>query len=68
MTGHTGLIHSLAFSAESSVLVTGGSDWTVRCWDVKSGNNRAMSTTNTRTGVVETYDHCLKSLICAEIV
>lgn len=36
MTGHTGSIYSLAFSAESSLLVSGGADWTVRCWDVKS--------------------------------
>jgi WD40 repeat protein len=35
MTGHTGSIYSLAFSAESSLLVSGGADWTVRCWDVK---------------------------------
>lgn len=35
MTGHTASIYSLAFSAESSLLVSGGSDWTVRCWDVK---------------------------------
>lgn len=37
MTGHTASIYSLAFSAESSLLVSGGADWTVRCWDVKSG-------------------------------
>lgn len=36
MTGHTASIYSLAFSAESSLLVSGGADWTVRCWDVKS--------------------------------
>jgi transcription initiation factor TFIID subunit 5 len=36
MTGHTASIYSLAFSAESSLLVSGGSDWTVRCWDVKA--------------------------------
>lgn len=36
MTGHTGLIYSLAFSAESTLLVSGGADWTVRCWDVKA--------------------------------
>lgn len=35
MTGHTSSIYSLAFSAESSLLVSGGADWTVRCWDVK---------------------------------
>lgn len=36
MTGHTASIYSLAFSEESSMLVSGGADWTVRCWDVKS--------------------------------
>jgi len=35
MTGHTGPIYSLGFSAESTMLVSGGADWTVRCWDVK---------------------------------
>jgi transcription initiation factor TFIID subunit 5 len=35
MTGHGASIHSLAFSNESSLLVSGGADWTVRCWDVK---------------------------------
>jgi transcription initiation factor TFIID subunit 5 len=35
MTGHTSSIYSLAFSAESSLLVSGSADWTVRCWDVK---------------------------------
>ena len=36
MTGHTASIYSLSFSAESTLLVSGGADWTVRCWDVKS--------------------------------
>ena len=36
MTGHTASIYSLAFSAESSLLVSGAADWTVRCWDVKN--------------------------------
>ena len=36
MTGHTSSIYSLAFSAESSLLVSGGADWTVRCWDIKN--------------------------------
>ena len=35
MTGHTASVYSLVFSAESSVLVSGGADWTVRCWDVR---------------------------------
>ena len=36
MTGHTASIYSLAFTAESTLLASGGADWTVRCWDVKS--------------------------------
>lgn len=44
MTGHTSSIYSLAFSAESSLLVSGGADWTVRTWDVKSsGGPRVKS-------------------------
>ena len=35
MTGHSASIYSLAFSAESSLLVSGGADCTVRSWDVK---------------------------------
>lgn len=34
MRGHTSSIHSLSFSAESTVLVSGSSDSTVRVWDV----------------------------------
>lgn len=47
MTGHTSSIYSLAFSAESSLLVSGGADWTVRTWDIKSaGSPRAKSPKN----------------------
>ena len=35
MTGHKALIYSLSFSAESSLLVSGSADWTMKCWDVK---------------------------------
>jgi transcription initiation factor TFIID subunit 5 len=34
MTGHTSSIHSLSFCAESTVLVSGSADSTVRVWDV----------------------------------
>ena len=34
MTGHTSAVHSLSFSAESTVLVSGSADSTVRVWDV----------------------------------
>jgi transcription initiation factor TFIID subunit 5 len=47
MTGHTSSIYSLAFSAESTLLVSGGADWTVRTWDVKgSGGPRVKSAKN----------------------
>ena len=47
MTGHTASIYSLAFSAESSLLVSGGADWTVRCWDVKAaGGSRTKTREN----------------------
>ncbi len=47
MTGHTASVYSLAFSAESSVLVSGGADWTVRCWDVRdAGGPPETSRTN----------------------
>lgn len=42
MTGHTSSIYSLAFSAESSMLVSGGADWTLRCWDVKSAGGSPL--------------------------
>ncbi|KAG4302590.1 hypothetical protein PCANB_001211 [Pneumocystis canis] len=46
MKGHTRKsIYSLSFSKESSVLVSGGSDCTVRVWDVKrdTSNNENIS-------------------------
>jgi transcription initiation factor TFIID subunit 5 len=50
MTGHTSSVYSLAFSAESSLLVSGGADWTVRCWDVKGlGGLRAKPQKNGNT-------------------
>lgn len=38
MRGHRGNIYSLSFSRESTVLVSGGSDCTVRAWDVFKTN------------------------------
>lgn len=50
MTGHSSSIYSLAFSAESSLLVSGGADWTVRCWDVKGvGGARPAKSQNNGT-------------------
>ncbi len=41
MTGHTASVYSMSFSNESSLLVTGGADWTVRCWNVKGAGGLA---------------------------
>jgi transcription initiation factor TFIID subunit 5 len=55
MIGHNASIYSLAFSAESSLLVSGSADWTVRCWDVKSagGNKTGKPRENGILGVQE---------------
>ncbi|KAG6814093.1 hypothetical protein H0H92_003140 [Tricholoma furcatifolium] len=52
MTGHSASIYSLAFSAESSLLVSSGADCTVRCWDVKSaGGLKTKPRENGATGI-----------------
>ena len=52
MTGHTASIYSLAFSNESSMLVSGGADWTVRCWDVKGSGGLPGRGTTQENGLV----------------
>ena len=42
MTGHRAAIQSLAFSGESSILVSGSLDGTVRCWDVNSAGGEKV--------------------------
>lgn len=50
MTGHTSSINTLSFSHESTVLVSGSSDGTVRVWDVlASGSSSSSSTALTTT-------------------
>jgi transcription initiation factor TFIID subunit 5 len=43
LTGHTGFIYSLNFSADSGVLVSGGADSTVCVWDVNTDSTTAMA-------------------------
>lgn len=52
MTGHTSSIYSLAFSAESTLLVSGGADWTVRTWDVKAAGGQKAKAQQQKNGVV----------------
>lgn len=44
-TGHTSSIHSLSFSIESTILLSGSSDQTVRVWDVLSPPPESESST-----------------------
>ncbi|KDN43214.1 WD40 repeat-like protein [Tilletiaria anomala UBC 951] len=40
MWGHTATVHDLDFSSDGNLLVSGGADCTVRCWDVKGPGGR----------------------------
>jgi WD40 repeat protein len=35
--GHSGIIYSIAFSKNGSIIASGGEDKTIKLWDVKSG-------------------------------
>jgi transcription initiation factor TFIID subunit 5 len=52
MSGHTQPITSLSFSAESSTLVSGGLDCTVRVWDVKTSGGLKKSLSNGINGAL----------------
>ncbi|KAG5518166.1 hypothetical protein PMAC_003352 [Pneumocystis sp. 'macacae'] len=62
MKGHTRKsIYSLSFSKESSVLVSGGSDCTVRVWDVKRDTSNSENISEISEGYnIETTDTLIK--------
>lgn len=62
MSGHTQPITSLAFSAESSTLVSGGLDCTVRVWDVKTSGGLKKNMTNGASSLIngaEVSERCV---------
>jgi WD40 repeat protein/tetratricopeptide (TPR) repeat protein len=55
LLGHTGLVHSVAWSPDSSQLVTGGSDGTARVWEISPKGVRerwSLSAQETKSGIV----------------
>ena len=55
LLGHTGFVFSVAWSPDSSRLVTGGSDGTARVWEIGVGGARelwSLSAQETRSGIV----------------
>lgn len=69
MTGHTASIYSLSFSEESNLLVTGGADWTVRCWDVKAaGGQRGKARENGTTENVMIDDDSQETYVITLII
>src|SRR4029450_12691083 len=55
LLGHAGLVHSVAWSPDSSRLVTGSSDGTAKVWEIGSDGVRerwSLSAQETRSGIV----------------
>jgi WD40 repeat protein/DNA-binding SARP family transcriptional activator/class 3 adenylate cyclase len=55
LVGHTGFVFSVAWSPDSSRLVTGGSDGTARVWEIRAEGARevwSLSALETRSGIV----------------
>jgi WD40 repeat protein len=55
LVGHTGLVHSVAWSPDSSQLVTGGSDGTAKVWEIGPEGVRerwSLSAQESKSGIV----------------
>jgi parallel beta-helix repeat protein len=50
LSGHTGSVHSVAFSPDGKILASGSWDWTIKLWDVATG--KEIRTLSGHTGSV----------------
>lgn len=51
--GHSARVNAVAFNADASVVVSGSYDRSVRFWDVKGGNRRAIQVLEEATDAVQ---------------
>lgn len=64
--GHSSIVHSLAFNAEGSVLVSGSADQTIAFWNVQQGTmrHRMLEKHSRHVMSFDVYTGRDRSLVC----
>ncbi|MGH3789669.1 MAG: hypothetical protein ACRDQ9_02510, partial [Pseudonocardiaceae bacterium] len=65
LTGHTGPVWSVAWSPDSTRLLTGGTDGTVRVWDATSGLPVGFTIVTLPGGEIAVFDASTDQLVKA---